>query len=177
MRILISKSRSCLIDDEDEELVTKYRWYGLKSTLSTSYAVTCLYKPKKTTVYMHRLIMGVTDPRIKIDHINGNGLDNRRTNLRLCTQEQNMRNRGKMRRNTSGYKGVFWSKTRGNWTASIRVFGKLKYLGAFATPQEADEAYKIASRKYFKEFSPVDRQFPEGPIDVCSEEDWTEAHQ
>ena len=81
-----------------------------------------------------------------IDHINGDPLDNRVTNLRLCTPSQNQWNRGVSKNNTSGFKGVSWRARRSKWYAAIQVYGKTKYLGSFDTAEAAAEAYSAAAR-------------------------------
>jgi len=109
----------------------------------------------KKRILIHRLIMN--PPKgMEIDHKNGNGLDNRRSNLRICTREENGRHRKLSILNTSGYHGVHYckdSKRRKRWMASIRINKKKTYLGRYYTKEEAAEVYKHASLKYHKEFS------------------------
>jgi hypothetical protein len=101
---------------------------------------------------LHRLIMGITDPKIIVDHINRNPLDNRKSNLRLCTIAENSRNSGIISsRNTSGYKGV--TKSSKKWLARIEFNGKKMYLGSFNTPQAAAEAYDKKAVELFGEFA------------------------
>lgn len=87
------------------------------------------------------------------DHINGNGLDNRRENLRLATSAQNNMNKSKQTNNHSGYKGVVFHKQSGKWRARIYVDGKQKSLGLFATPELAHRAYYQAAIEYFGDFA------------------------
>lgn len=101
-------------------------------------------------VRLHRLVMG--EPKgLEIDHINGNKLDNRRENLRECNRWQNKANTRIISTNTTGYKGVSWHKDK--WQASIRVTGRLLYLGRYETKQEAAMAYNIAAREHFGDFA------------------------
>lgn len=95
---------------------------------------------------LHRWIMNVTDKNIHVDHRNGNTLDNRRENLRLCTNKQNTQNRR--------VKGYYWDKSHKKYRTSIRVDGKLKCLGRYNTPEEAQEVYRKAHAEAFGEFSP-----------------------
>lgn len=87
------------------------------------------------------------------DHINGNGLDNRRENLRLATRSQNSINRGKQSNNKSGYKGVSWNKRDKRWTAQITINKHIINLGGFDTPEQAYEAYKEAAKQYHGTFA------------------------
>jgi hypothetical protein len=101
---------------------------------------------------LHRVIMGEPDDR-EVDHINVNPLDNRRENLRVCTNQQNLFNKNKYSNNTSGFKGVSFHKNAQKFVASISIDGKLKHLGYFATAAAAHEEYKIAAVKYHGEFA------------------------
>jgi hypothetical protein len=92
-------------------------------------------------------------PKEVVDHINGNGLDNRRNNLRLATHQQKLANRRKTAKNSSGYKGVCWNKSRSKWQASISVNDVTIHLGRFDNPIDAHGAYIEAAQKYYKEFA------------------------
>lgn len=143
------RSFTVIFDDEDTELLSKYSWNisfmrngNPRAEARINYKIT----------RMHRYILGIKDSAIKVDHINGNTLDNRRENLRASTNAQNLRNRGKTRANTSGYKGV--TKTRsGKWRAQIKKNYKGYLLGTFLTKEEAYEAYCEASKRLHKEFA------------------------
>ena len=103
---------------------------------------------------MHREIAGLTwGDKLVVDHINGNPLDNRRTNLRVCTNAENMRNRGKNKNNTSGFKGVTYFKFAKLWKAQIKVDRKGVFLGYFKTPEAAHQAYCEAAAKYHGDFA------------------------
>lgn len=92
-------------------------------------------------------------PENQIDHINGIKTDNRICNLREATACENMRNAGQKARNTSGYKGVTWDKSKSKWQAAIRYEGKSKFLGRFDDPEAAYAAYCSAAHKYHGEFA------------------------
>lgn len=137
-----------LIDREDLDLVKGYKWqYHIKTGI--------MCRANKKTVYMHRLIMSAPKGAV-VDHINHNHFDNRRVNLRLCTQSQNSKNQQKPKNNTSGYKGVQFEnrkELRKKWRAIIKVNRKNKCLGRYHTAEEAAEAYNKAAIDYFGEFA------------------------
>ena len=109
------------------------------------YAVRSL--PGQPKQGMHTFLTGWS----RVDHINGNGLDNRRSNLRPASRSQNGANRGAPSNNTSGFKGV--TRFRLKWMAKIQVHGRTIHLGLFATPQEAARAYDTAALEHFGEYA------------------------
>ena len=154
IHIPLTQGKVAIIDDADLDLVSGYRWQARKDDRRW-YAQTVVRRAdgSRTTLNMHRLILGLTDPAIKTDHRDGNGLNNRRRNIRACTNAENMRNRGAYAKNKSGFKGVHWNKQRGKWTAQIKCIGKIKHLGLFATPEEAYSAYCAAAKELHGEFA------------------------
>lgn len=96
-----------------------------------------------------------------VDHIDRDGLNNRRSNLRLATTSQNMQNRPRQKNNSSGYKGVTFHKKRGEWRAKISVNGVTNNLGIFSSPEAAARAYDAAAREHFGEFAYLN--FPDNP--------------
>lgn len=134
----------------DSGLIERYgdRWY--KS--SRGYIVrNIMHGSKRTVEYLHRVIMRPTSGLV-VDHVNGNTLDNRACNLRVCTHSENLRNQGKHKDNTSGFKGVTWHKGAKKWKAAIQVENKVKHLGLFASKEDAYEAYCAACKKLHGEF-------------------------
>lgn len=145
------------IDDEDYEKVTRYTWYinRKEEKLKNKIYYECKIKDctGRHTIRLHRIIMNLQTGDGKIvDHINGDTLDNRKSNLRICTNKENVRNQKKSRKNTSGYKGVSFNKRDRKYQAHIRVDGRKKGLGYYNTAQEAHAAYCEASKKYHGEF-------------------------
>lgn len=129
------------VDDEDYGLVAEYKWFAkIKLWSSTTYALASI---PGTTIQMHTLILGKRDG-LEIDHINRNGLDNRKTNLRFCTHADNLRNEGP--RGLNIYKGVSYMKHNNKWRARITTSEGRKHLGVFATAKEAALAYNEAAK-------------------------------
>ena len=146
VRIKLTKNKYALIDNEDLDLVSQCNWHYTK----TGYAQS---NKKYWKVLMHRFILGF--PKYNIDHINRNGLDNRRENLRFCNQSQNMANSGIRKTNQSGYKGVTYDKRNPNmkWVANLTKNYKHVYIGAFKTKEDAAMAYNIRAIKEFGDFA------------------------
>jgi hypothetical protein len=104
------------------------------------------------TVKMHRIILN-PPPEMDVDHRDGDGLNNRRSNLRICTHRENMGNRRLNANSKSGYKGVMWSAPHGKYLAGIRTDGKFKYLGVFTDPEDAARAFDAAAIEKYGEFA------------------------
>jgi len=144
----LNKGAVTIIDNDDLPLVAEKKW-----RVGNGYAVhsfrACDGKVK--TIRMHRIIMDAP-PELEVDHINGDRLDNRRSNLRLCTPKQNNQNRPK--HNTGGvrpYKGV--RKRNNRYVAEIRIGGGNIALGSFLTAEDAAFAYDCAAKKHYGEFA------------------------
>ena len=146
--ITLTRGMVALVDDEDYERLSAYRWCALKSE-HTFYAVRNVGRSEK--VLMHRELLAA--PRgMEVDHISGDGLDNRRCNIRIATSRQNKHNQGIRRSNKSGYKGVHLNRN-GRWRARMRIPGGHLHLGYFDTAELANAAYCAAARKYQGEFA------------------------
>lgn len=142
------KGKFVLVDDEDYERAMQYSWYFYCG----KYAATSYREKGKNpkTLLMHRFIL---PPGSKIvDHINHNGLDNRKENLRICTYQENSRNQ-KSKVGSSKYKGVSFHKTQNKFFAYIRHNGKLMYLGRFDTQEMAAITYNAKAKELFGEFA------------------------
>lgn len=132
------------IDKGDLEKIKPYKWYIEKGYVIASQ--------EGGRIRLHRLITGVTKDKV-IDHINGNTLDNRRFNLRICDINENVRNSKISKSNKSGLKGVSWYKTSNKWRASITMKSRTINLGHFKTKEEAAIVYDIWAIFYFGEFA------------------------
>lgn len=129
-----------IVDQSDYEDLVRHNWSVLKDPRRrTFYARRSVRRPdgKNESILMHRLLLPGAE---QVDHINGNGLDNRRANLRAATHSQNQHNRGLQVNNTSGYIGVGWDAKLGKWRASIAADGKRRYLGLYLTAEDAARA-------------------------------------
>ena len=155
--IPLTQDKFAIVDAEDYDRLREYKWYA-KNGGNTYYAARAerVFKDGKfigvRQILMHRFIMNAPR-RLVVDHINHNGLDNRRENLRLCTRLQNSRNRLPSRGGTSKYKGVTRSKRRKKFMAEIRVNQKKQYLGYFDSEIEAAKAYDKKAKELFGEFA------------------------
>jgi hypothetical protein len=150
IEVPLTQGKIALVDDEDE-WVTDWKWRAKSSSGDLFYAARNSPRPSKKEIWMHREIM-LPPPGLEIDHVNGNGLDNRRLNLRLATSSQNKWNAKKSSGNTASiYKGV--SVSRQGWRAQIRCNGGRYHLGVFKTAEEAAEVYNAAALELFGEYA------------------------
>lgn len=143
--ITLTKGYEAVIDAVDVPLVDGFNWKSFVKK-HTVYAVRTerIGHGKRRTVLLHRVIMG--DPAgLQVDHRDGDGLNDRRFNLRNATRSQNLQNQRTGDNNTSGFKGVSWCKRDGKWRAHIRLDGKHHSLGYHDTPEAAHAAYCEAS--------------------------------
>jgi len=153
MEIPLTQDKVALVDDDDFDELSKHKWsVDTQGYPSRGIVTERGWRP----VRMHRFILGLSfgEPA---DHINRDRLDNRRSNLRRCTRQQNTFNRRPMSK--SGYKGAYSSPTLSGWRAQIMVNGKCLYLGSFRTPEDAARAYDTAARDHYGEFAYLN--FPE----------------
>ena len=156
IEIKLTQGKVAVIDDADWDLVRGFKWRAWTSPrLKTYYAMTDVRRENgsKTTVMMHRLLLGLTDPNIQADHRDRNGLNNRRENLRACSNGENKRNRDAQVNNTSGYKGVTFHKKTGKLKASIKLNRKQIHLGYFDTKEAAHAAYCAAASELHGDFA------------------------
>lgn len=146
--IPLPQNKFAIVDEADFEWLNQWKW----SYSSSGYAYRHQYGMGRIiTIRMHRLIMSTPD-KMETDHINGNKLDNRRANLRICTKSKNNMNR-KSTVGSSKYKGVCWDKNKCKWLTRIKINGKQIFVGRFANESEAAKAYNEMAKKLFKDFA------------------------
>jgi len=146
--IPLTQGKFAIVDADDYDWLNKYKWCAAKIK-HTYYATR---KKKHKMLSMHRLILDAP-PNLLVDHINHNGLDNRRKKLRLCSNFQNLLNRGPNHNSSSKYKGVYWEKAKKKFRARITLNRKSYHLGFFDDEIEAAIAYDIKAMEFFGEFA------------------------
>ncbi len=153
--IPLTQGKVALVDDEDFEELSRYKWAANNTDGSRYYAIrsSSIKSPGgKHKISMHRFLVDAPSGMC-VDHVDGDGLNNQRANLRVCSQAENTRNQGKRRDNTSGFKGVYFHKRDLKWHARIKTNGTQISLGYHNTPGEAYRAYCEAAKKYHGDFA------------------------
>jgi hypothetical protein len=148
-RISLSQGKHALVDEADLPLLEGRTWYAARSESGTYYARAHQRRGERA-IHLHRLILD-PEPNEEVDHINGDGLDNRRTNLRACPKHLNLANSPKYRSGQSKYKGIYRRKRR--WAARVNVQGFEIHLGMAATEREAALLYDAGAREFFGEYA------------------------
>ena len=153
-RIPLTQGKFAIVDPEDYPRLSKHKWQARRFPRSY-YATRCVTigNRRQKHIWMHRVIMNARDGQF-IDHIDHNGLHNRKANLRLASMAQNSWNKRKQRGNhSSKFKGVSWSAREKKWYARIQANGIKIFLGMFTKEIDAAKAYDAAARKYYREFA------------------------
>lgn len=142
-KIKLTQGYEALVDDKDYEWINQCKWHVFPNNSGSMYAFASKQKfdgKKHHRLIMHRVI-NKTPAGFETDHINGNGLDNRRSNLRSVTRSQNMLNRKRNKKSSSKYKGVYWHKQHRKWIANIQINKKRIFIGLFKKELDAAKAY------------------------------------
>lgn len=153
--IPLTRGYIALVDDCDYDRLRQVKWHAsVQRNNVYAYGYTSRKSGERKCLVMHRVIMGANHPSTQVDHVNHDGLDNRRVNLRLCLNCENVKNARTRKDSLSGLRGVKPPfKSGWGWVARIRVNGNRLHLGTFASPAEAARAYDEAARKYHGEFA------------------------
>lgn len=146
-KIPLTRGFFAIVDESDYEELSRKKWTYISAGYAGNYFRN---NGKVCCIRMHRLLLNAKSFQ-EVDHINGNGLDNRKENLRICTRAENVRNRGSSKGKL--YKGVFKSTAQNSWFSQIMVDGKMIYLGSFDDPKKAAEVYNEAAKKHHGKFA------------------------
>lgn len=150
--ILLTKGKYAIVDDADYPMLRQFSWAASIDRNGYAYAArTATINGKEKFVRMHRLLLDAP-PDMLVDHINGKTLDNRRSNLRLCTRSQNQWNRRRVS-GRSRFKGVIWDTPRRQWRVQAVAFSKVHHVGFFDDEESAARAYDASLRDIHGEFS------------------------
>ena len=167
--VLLSRGLVALVDDDDFPLISGFKWHAARgrSLSNVWYACACLGKDQalqfgKRHLKLHRLLMAFPKSPLRVDHINGNGLDNRRQNLRIVTASQSQMNRPADVKSVSQYKGVSWHRRSHRWQAQICAYGHHRYIGQFSNEIEAALAYDCEAILIHGEYARLN--FPENEM-------------
>lgn len=156
-KIALNQNKFTIVDDEDFEHLNQWRWFATKRGNSfyaeRSQRVGKRKLGKSKGFKIHRLIMGITDPLVLCDHIDGDGLNNQKSNLRLCNRSQNNCNRRSSKNSSSKFKGVSYHRITKMWQSSMTKDKKSIYIGLFRTEVEAAIAYNKKAIELHGEFA------------------------
>jgi len=148
--ITLTKGKKALVDADMFDYLNQWKWYYKEP----GYAERTQHvkNGKKKHIKMHRLIMD-TQEDMDVDHIDNDGINNTKENLRNCTRQQNLMNKSKQSNGKSIFKGVYWEKGLNKWRSRIKANNKHIHLGVFLKEKEAAKAYNEAAKKHFGEFA------------------------
>lgn len=160
--IKLSQGKVAIVDDEDYELVSQYKWYANFNKYTQTYYAKHNYflSGKYKYLHMHRLILGCSEgDKLIVHHKDHDSLNNTKENLKICSVQENCRHQYKLKtkKTSSKYKGVYWKKSLNKWVSQIRIGDKRKHLGCFTSEIEAAKAYNDAALKHFAEFALINK--------------------
>lgn len=156
--ILLHNGLHAIVDDEDYGYLSQFHWFAV-SKRGVFYARRdAWFDGRAKSIYMHREVMRANTDEY-IDHVNHDGLDNRRGNLRKCSMAQNGWNSKKRRNSLTQYKGI-WKHNATHWRAAIRCNGQRFNLGLFSTAIDAAKAYDQKAKELFGEFAHINFREP-----------------
>lgn len=153
--IQLTNGKSTKVDNQDFVKHNMFKWRSSKQGRTKGYFIASREikeNGKSVQLKLHRVIVGAKKGQY-VDHINQDSLDNRRENLRICTNSENLRNRGKQSNNTSGFKGVSWNKNANKFSVRISVNGNDRFYGYFSDAKKAARVYNSLAKKLHGEFA------------------------
>lgn len=150
--IQLTQGKVALVDDDDFDHLNQFTWNAQKIH-NNWYACRSVWTPKRKGISMHRQLMNIWDGKVLVDHVNKNGLDNRKSNLRLCTASQNCSNKRSYTGSSSRFLGVTYVKKRKKWRAAIHKGEVKKFLGEYMIEEDAALAYNNAAKIFHGEFA------------------------
>lgn len=153
IEIPLSQGKVAIIDEADFDRVSQYNWQAELARSGIWYAKTRIQDGcgRRKTVRLHQFILNANGA--VIDHVDHDGLNNTRANLRTVTKRENRQNSRKRTPGLSSFKGVTWKSSHNKWNARITIEGKTKHLGYFDSEIEAATAYDAAARQHFQSFA------------------------
>jgi len=160
--IPLTREQFALVDDTDFAELSKHKWHAVLKR-NTFYAEGSSPNKRRGNriVKMHRHILGLKyGDGVQVDHRDGNGLNNQKSNLRICTYKENQMNRRTVR-GSSCYKGVHWCNRNKRWMSKI-FYKKAIFIGSFKSEIEAARAYNTAAIRYFGEFANINKGVENG---------------
>lgn len=165
-RIPLTQGKFAIVDDADFEWLNQWKWHAITTARSRCYAARHgLIGDKRVYIYMHRAILAVPKGLVS-DHINGDGLDNRKRNLRVATQNENCKNQMLRGSGSSTYKGVTWDTNRKKWAAQIGNNYQHYGLGRYSDEKKAALAYDKKALELFGEFACLN--FPRKKVPIAN---------
>ena len=150
--VKLTQGKFAFVDDDIFEIVNKYKWHVVKRGKNNYASRTCL-EGKKKIIYMHRFILDITNPKEIVDHVDGNGLNNIKKNIRICNTFENARNSRSRENKSSIYKGVHFNKKSNKWRAMICINNKSMHLGMFDNEEDAGKKYDEVAKINYGEFA------------------------
>jgi hypothetical protein len=142
-----------IVDEDDLEMLSGFKWKPLRLSHDTYAVSSFVTNGRHHTIYMHRMVM-LPDPALDVDHVNMDGLDNRKDNLRACTRSENLHNSALRKNSTTGYKGVSPIARRpGYWQVGLRIGEERVFVGEFDNPIKAAVAFDAVARERLGEFA------------------------
>ena len=155
--IPLTQGKFAIVDDEDYDKINSFKWHSHRMKNTNRYYAGHFFKinGKYKYYHMHKFIMDSIGIDNIIDHIDGNGLNNQKSNLRICSFSDNIKNQKKRINSKSKYKGVYHIKKSGMYRARIQADGKRLHLGCFVNEIDAAIAYNNAALMYFGEFANI----------------------